>query len=147
MSSNCRALVKAVQQLINKTPEEREKSIKLLTNLQCVECSQTANFDNITAGENVDVKLNQIMSCGIGNSGGEQMVSELKKFIEDEKKEILNYVNSKNQENNKEVNNKIDSNNVTLTTYVKKNTLYLIIFTILIFIVIMILIIMKILGI
>jgi hypothetical protein len=148
MSSGCKHLANAVKELTKLPLEQQTEALKTMTNLQCVECTQTADFNNIIAGESVNIgDINQIMSCGIGNSGGTEMIEQLKKFIDEKEVKINTNLNNKVDNMTNKTDEKINKNYMVLYKEIKKITQIGGIITSILFTLIFILIIMKIIGI
>lgn len=147
MSSGCKQLASAMRELTKLPLEQQKTALQALNNLQCVECTQQTNISDITAGGDVNIdKINQIMSCGIGNSGSIEMVNQLKNFIGDTKNEIESDYNKKL--NNKEANllEKISQAEINTMTNINKLTKLGGLVAGVLFVLILILIIMKIIN-
>jgi hypothetical protein len=148
MSSGCKDLARALREMTKLPESERVVALQAMNNLQCVECTQTAEFDNIVAGGSVEIgDVNQIMSCGIGNSGGTEMVEELKKFINESETKLNNNVNKKINSNNYLLDEKLNQNQIKLYNEFKKVTQQYNISIILLFLLVIFLFIMRILNI
>jgi len=148
-ASGCAQLARAVKELTKLPLEQQGEALKSMSSaFNCVECSQSANFENITAGGSVSIgDVNQIMSCGIGNSGGTQMVDQLKKFIDEKESKINTNVNKKIDLFSKNVDDRILKNQIELRKEIQKISTIGGSITCILFTLIIILVIMKILGI
>ncbi len=147
--SGCAQLARAVKELTKLPDDQRADAIqKMGAAFQCVECTQTASFDNITAGGSVEIgDVNQIMSCGIGNSGSTEMIEQLKKYIDESETKLNTNMNKKIDNSDKKTNDKILKNQIELRNELRKFTQIGGVVTSILFTLIIILIIMKILGI
>jgi hypothetical protein len=121
--SGCKDLARALQEISQLPENERVVALQAMNNLQCVECTQTAEFDNIVAGGSVNIgDVNQIMSCGIGNSGGTELVEQLKTYISESETKLNTSVNKKINSNNYQQDEKINQNQIKLYGEFKKIT-------------------------
>jgi hypothetical protein len=147
--SGCSQLAKAIKELTKLPDDQRADAIqKMSSAFQCVECTQSTSFDNIIAGGSVEIgDINQIMSCGIGNSGSTEMIEQLKKFIDESETKLNTNVNKKIDISDKKTNDKILRHQIEMRNEIKKFTQIGGIVICIIFTLIIILIIMKIIGI
>ena len=119
-NNGCQDLANSIRALQNLAdPNERKEIARSLTNIQCVSCNNTAEFNNLTAGGDIEIgDLNQIISCGIGNSGSTELVAQLKNFIDEKTVSLNNDFNIKiidsNRKTNQTLNNFFSSINLDL---------------------------------
>jgi len=121
MSSGCKQLAKALKDLTLLPADQQKEALSVMQNFQCVECNQNTNISDITAGDSVNIdQINNIMSCGIGNSSSTDMVDQLRGFITDEKKTIQNDYNKKINTTTNSLNGKIQDNKSEILAQINK---------------------------
>ena len=110
MSNNgCKDLANAIRGLQSMSAQDRERAIKNMQTIQCVSCQQEVSLDNIVTGGSLNIgAINQIQSCGIGNSSSTEMASLLNKYINDSSKQLKNEFNNNLSKRTNDLNNNIE---------------------------------------
>ena len=145
-NDGCKDLANAMRALAKITdPVLRDKTINDIKSIQCVSCQQQVSFDNLIAGGSIDIgNVTQIQSCGIGNSGSEEMAALLNKYIDQSSKELKDEFNKNIARRSNQINNNITEVHTSISFDIKKTIQIFGVIAGVLFVLVLILIVMKI---